>query len=562
MIYQKLLVGIMFFSSISLCSCSAKSKPDDDTKNNTPRLTLILPNTGYRGESVSVVGVNLPASGVNVMFGTEEAEIVAANNNQYEVLVPFVENAGELQVVVAINGENTNSLKFIVRDQRQSILDGPAYLSVREEGISRSYTVKATGQWEIVRKSGGVWAEATPAFGHNEGSFNITVARNQGTSLRSAQFSLMLNGREAETISITQEAAKLDKAYMYCYGPYNTVGAKIFGTIVCNFEKDDPGRNSHGGPAALQYPNGDLVAFYTNASGHNTDGWSEYSVSKDGGNTWSMYNKLDYSYNAYQTDRSRPAWVERGLVTVEGTIVLFISELRNTGSGGDGRVGSGFMRSRDNGQTWSEYKPLDGAFVGYPVATAVVGSTNYILYNSSGPHVLYVSNDDGLTWNRRSTLLSGVWYGTMCFMEDGRLIAGAYRTTDENHFYYSISNDNGFTWGPQKTAYLDKKIRNPKIACLNGKYYLFGRSGEAGEYRWQFVVYQSDDGENWNPGVMVNVEPNPSDGYSDVCMIDKGDGPELMLLYSIAYRAQNNNPTGWVNWITNSYVFFVKPQSD
>ena len=361
-----------------------------------------------------------------------------------------------------------------------------------------------------------------------------------------------------QEFTLTPMPVNLDKAYMYAYGPYNELGGNIFGTIVCNFEKDYPGRNSHGGPVALQYSNGDLVAFYTNASGHSSDGWSEYSVSKDGGHTWSMYNKFAFSYNAYQTDRNKPEWVERGVVTAEGTIVLFISQLDNKGRGDDGRVGSGFMRSHDNGQTWSAYQPLDGDFVGYPVATAVAGTANYVLYDSNaGPHVLYVSNDNGLTWNKRSTLTldDEVWYGTMCIMKDGRMIAGGYKTNDEHHFYYCISSDNGITWEPQKTSWLDKRIRNAKIACLGGKYYLCGRSGEGGQYRWQFVMYQSDDGENWKPGVMVNNEPNHSDGYSDVCIIDKGVGPELMVVYSIAYLLQNSNIVG----LTNEYVFFVKP---
>jgi hypothetical protein len=382
-----------------------------------------------------------------------------------------------------------------------------------------------------------------------------------GCNSHSAKFAAYLNDKEIDTLSIIQMPAKLYKAQMYAYGPYNKVGDSIFGTRVCNFGNDYPGRNSHAGPVALQYPNGDLVAFYTNCSGHNADGWSEYSVSKDGGRTWSMYNKFDYSYNAYQNNRNSTALIEQGLVTItEGTIILFITQITITGT----RTGSGFVRSLDNGQTWSAYQPLDGDFVGYPVATASVGSMNYVLYDeqlgaSSGPHVLYVSNDNGTSWSRRSTLSldNDACYGTMCFMTDGRLIAGAYkgndgsgayRGNDEHLFYYCISNDHGVTWGSPKTTYLDKKIRNAKISCLGGKYYLCGRSGHSGPYAHQFVIYQSDDGENWGKGVIVNNDPQNSDGYSNVCIINKGNGPEVMIVYSICYKYL----------YTNEYVFFIK----
>ena len=372
-----------------------------------------------------------------------------------------------------------------------------------------------------------------------------------GCNKRGAKF--IANSGEIDTLSIRQMPAKLYKAHMYAYGPYNKVGDSIFGTIVCNFGKDFPGRNSHGGPVALQYPNGDLVAFHSNCSEHNIDGWSEYSVSKDGGRTWNMYNKFAYSYNAHQADNDSPAWVEQGLVTSTGSaVILFITHLKHY-THDDRRVGSGFVRSLDNGQTWSEYQPLDGDFAGYPVTAFSVGSTNYVLYDDSkGPHVLFVSTDDGVNWSRRSTLplQNEIWYGTMCFMKDGRLIAGGYLNDEYGQFfYYCISNDDGVTWGPQKKTYLDKRIRNAKISCIGGKYYLCGRAGHGKAYGNQFVIFQSNDGENWGPGVIVNSDPQGPDGYSNVCVIDKGDGPEVMVVYSICYAHR----------ITNSYVFFIKP---
>ncbi len=105
----------------------------------------------------------------------------------------------------------------------------------------------------------------------------------------------------------------------------------------------------------------------------------------------------------------------------------------------------------------------------------------------------------------------------------------------ETHFYYTVSEDGGFTRSEQQTAYLDKKIRDPDLAYLNGKYYLHGRSGHGGEGKRRFVLYQSDDGVNWKNGVMISGDENKPDGYSHNCIKYDSDRPkEIMVLYSMA----------------------------
>ena len=356
-------------------------------------------------------------------------------------------------------------------------------------------------------------------------------------------------------VSAAQEYENSNGKLIYDYNPESKVGNEIYGTLICDFEHTAPGRNSHGGPIALEYPNGDLVAFHTNANKHSVDGWSEYAVSKDGGRTWKRNNKFSYSYNTYQLNPNRPAWVEQGLVTGQGTVVLFITHFGISG----GRTNSGFIRSYDSGQTWSEYQPLDSSFVGYFTATAVDGENNYVLIDSNGggPHVLYVSTDDGKSWHRRSTLSldDEKWYGAMCIMNDGRILAGAYDVEDEYHFHYCISKDKGFTWSEQKHAYVDKKLRDPELAYCNGKYYLHGRSGNKGEGKHRFVLYQSGDGENWEEGIIISSNDKGPDGYSDNCIINKynKDKPkEVMVVYSILYEPVKDKST-------NEYVFFIKP---
>jgi len=189
---------------------------------------------------------------------------------------------------------------------------------------------------------------------------------------------LCLFGLAAGTV-FAQDGESIDGALIYDHDPSTKLGDDVFGTIVSDLEHDFPGRNSHGGPVCLEYPNGQIVAFNTNTSDHNLDGWSEYALSRDGGKSWKMYNRFPYSFEAYQRDPGRPAWVEAGLVTRKGTVVLFITHF------GEGtRSMSGFMRSFDQGVSWTTYESVDGPHIGYPVATAVDGSTNYIVYDSAG----------------------------------------------------------------------------------------------------------------------------------------------------------------------------------
>lgn len=305
----------------------------------------------------------------------------------------------------------------------------------------------------------------------------------------------------------------------------------------------------------MEYPDGSIIAFYTNVSDHNLDGWSEYSVSKDRGKTWNKYQKFRYCFEAYRKNPQRSAWVQEGLVTNKGTGVVFVSHWEN-----DKRVRIVFMRSHDYGSTWSDAQPVDGNFIGAPAAVAVSGDTNYILFDcdgAKGPHVLYASTDDGKTWRKRSALPleKPAWYGALCLMEDGSLLAGAYVTADEDHLHYCISQDGGRTWSRQKRTRLDRKIRDPELAFIGGKYYLHGRSGHKGKGANRFVLYQSDDGIHWKSGLIVSAERGGYDGYSHNCVINKYDPDtpnELMIEYSVRYSGRD----------TNTYVFFVRPRTE
>ena len=237
-------------------------------------------------------------------------------------------------------------------------------------------------------------------------------------------------------------------------------------------------------------------------------------------------------------------------------MVVFVTHFILGGS----RTMSGFIRSYDQGASWTAYESVDGTHVGYPVGTAVDGDTNYVIYDSDGdsdggrPHVLYVSTDDGRSWQKRSTLplQDDVWYGAITLMADGGLLAGAYHSDDEYNFYYCISKDQGRTWTEERKSRVDQKVRDPELGQIGGRYYLHGRSGSYGEGADRFVLYESSDGENWGSAIVVSKQTGRGDGYSTNCLIhtdDDGKPDELMVLFSIQYKGVD----------TNEYVFFIRP---
>ena len=348
----------------------------------------------------------------------------------------------------------------------------------------------------------------------------------------------------------------IDGAVIYDHDPSTTLGDDVFGDVIADFGSPANGRLrcSHGGPVCMEYADGTLVAFYANTSSHNVDGWSEYASSRDGGKTWDKYHPFPYSQEAYTKDPKHLLWVEEGLVTEQGTAVLFLSYFRTRTTLDMIRTGNSIARSYDHGTTWSDPQPLADEAIGYPAAVAVAGTVNYVLFDClNDNHELHVSTDDGQTWGKRSTLplQKDAGYGAMCVIEDGRVLAGACGTADE--FYYCISQDGGRTWGKQQEADLDTKIRDPELAYLDGKYYLHGRSGNKGDGSNRFVIYQSNDGIRWKNGVIVSGDKRGPDGYSHNCVINKHDSNapnELMILYSIVYSTPR----------TSEYVFFVKPE--
>ncbi len=312
------------------------------------------------------------------------------------------------------------------------------------------------------------------------------------------------------------------------------------------------GRSGHMGHALVEYAKDSMLAFFSNCSaaierGHTGYGWMEYKRTTDGGKTWSEPIVLDYSYKCF-IDGVCNVSCEKAVCTDNGTIVLFC--LRNkTITRWEPYLEPTVLRSFDGGNTWTEAKIMTqhrGRIMDVMYKDGVI----YVLEfcndaetkwtGNSPEHVyrLFVSTDDGDTFEEKSILpfdTFGRSYGAMEILNDGSLIVYNYNENDEYHSDYCISHNMGKDWENPSKAYFAKRIRNPQICKANGIYFMHGRSGNnTTELPFNFVLYTSKDGLNWDEGEYVRVTPPEGWGsmayYSNNCVTGRFGGKKRILI--------------------------------
>ena len=338
------------------------------------------------------------------------------------------------------------------------------------------------------------------------------------------------------------------------------------------------GRSGHGGNCLTECRNGDIVAFYSNVSGeihdgHGVAGWSEYRRSDDGGKTWSEPVVLDYSKRAWEGDEMYSALVFAVATAPNGTLIAFVCRFEN--EAWVKKLPPVYLLSHDQGRTWSEPRPLDPDVTVEDVsltfdavlthndqvfAVFMGGSATYC----AGPYSLYVSADNGETFERRSMLPfhRENYYVTAGVLAKGDIIVYSYpfRTDaaiDEYNIPYVTSADEGRTWSETKTTHFARAIRNPQLSRKIGSlYFLHGRSGHHSRDPKHLILYASSDGIHWDDGTFLyRKEIGGGDAYSANEVVGKYD-PEvpnrLLIQSSIAYEdgsSKVNEHHWWVDGI-------------
>lgn len=344
------------------------------------------------------------------------------------------------------------------------------------------------------------------------------------------------------------------------------------GILFVNHKENN--RSGHGGHVITECKNGDILAFYMNTwaedwNGHSCAGWSSYKRSTDGGKTWSEPIDFEYSKEVWNSSELFSALVFSLITAPDGTLIATLVHFEN--SKWQKQIPPVYLLSHDHGKTWSEPFKFDESATLYDIAMTF--NTSFIHENEifivfmgdarnmcPGGYTLYVSDDNGKSFKKRSTLPFDErdYYSAASVLDNGEIIVYSYpyrgRDTDEKNLPFVISKDNGYTWSEINTAYFAKALRNPQMSEKIGDYYfVHGRSGSYGDNPGNFVLYSSKDGINWDDGVYLmsrQKTPGGGDCYSGNTVIGKYDSltPERLLIQAdISYNGPRVNINHW--WI-------------
>ncbi len=354
---------------------------------------------------------------------------------------------------------------------------------------------------------------------------------------------------------------------------YSVVPGNIPNQGILFVDHQQNKRSGHGGNCLVQCANGDIVSFYSNVSGdiwngHSVAGWTEYKISQDLGETWSQPMVLDYSKKAWEEEEVYSALVFGVNIAPNGTLVAVAARFAEPKW--IKQAPPVALLSYDHGRTWSEPREIDASCSVQELAltfdtTFVDGDQlYYVFFGDSanmgyGHYSLYVSKDNGKSFNRRSTLPFAPtnYYSAAAVLADGRFIVYSYpyngQETDEHNLPYVISEDKGRTWSAVQTAYFAKKLRNPQMSARVGdRYFMHGRSGSYGAQRGNFVLYSSTNGVDWDEGTILCRGSSGTDCYSGNAIIRSSDSQKdqkLLIQSSIGYdedTARVNARQWWV----------------
>jgi hypothetical protein len=220
----------------------------------------------------------------------------------------------------------------------------------------------------------------------------------------------------------------------------------------------NPQRDLHG-PAVVRTGSGDLLLCHQDSQQHRGgDGFAHQWRSVDDGATW-------------QDEGPAADWRSRNIDSLFGEYglapsgrIVMIVQRREVLTQDAGILASWLQMSEDEGRSWTEIGPVDDSdehAVMYGRNILTRGGVMYMGAWSRLGNALYVSHDDGLSWERRSVIfpvdypdfgkLSDAgppFYPHVIFCADGSMLAMTYHTPPIHHCYSRRSMDDGLTWGP------------------------------------------------------------------------------------------------------------------
>ncbi len=316
---------------------------------------------------------------------------------------------------------------------------------------------------------------------------------------------------------------------------------------VDNLARNRSGHMTH---AMTEFEKGKIIDFNSNCSpvrcsGHSAYGFVEYRISEDNGKTYSETKELPFSTEAL-SDGLFTVSVEKAVTCPDGSILAFC--LRNTMLKDVccmPWLNPMAVRSRDGGETWE--KPFsvtpypgriyDALCIGDKIIFLQFKSADFIGTLPEHKYSVFTSDNNGVSFSQTELPINGIKRGYGSLLYDGTTLhAYAYNEDDERHMDHAVSTDLGKTWENAEPCYLDRGIRNPQTALIDGVYVLHGRAEKTGG----FVFYFSDDGYKWSEAALVGDKQGLC-YYSNNLLLNDNGKNHLLIQYSELCQPKSNS---------------------
>ncbi|NOX56239.1 MAG: exo-alpha-sialidase [Planctomycetes bacterium] len=188
---------------------------------------------------------------------------------------------------------------------------------------------------------------------------------------------------------------------------------------------------------------------------------------------------------------------------------------------GHGRGAIVYKRSTDGGLTWSDRLPTPSSWATskeVPTIHRVVdpqGKRRLILWSGLYPARLAVSEDDGQTWSELrpvgdwggivvmgfvESLRTGRGHYLAMFHDDGRFFTKNGKRTDTFTLYETFSRDGGLTWSFPRAVYRSSDVHLCEPGCIrspDGKR-LAILLRENSRRKNSHVMFSDDEGQTWS----------------------------------------------------------------
>ena len=292
----------------------------------------------------------------------------------------------------------------------------------------------------------------------------------------------------------------------------------------------NPKRDLHG-PCVIRAANGDLLLSHQDSNEHGGgDGFARQWRSTDNGFTWENEGPVA----DWRSRKIDSLFGEYGLAP-DGRLVMIVQRRKVLG-GDRGIVGSWLQTSTDHGRTWKEIGPVDGSHEDAVMFGRNIIRRDGVMYVGVWSRLgnsLYISEDKGLTWKKRSVIFptdypnfanlknaGPPFYPHVIFCPDGSLLAMTYHTPPKNHCYSRRSHDNGKTWGP---IIKERGLRLWAARMKRMDEDTLIVTGRDIRERATVAWFSTDNGESWGHKLILDKPKFPG-SYAYTDSIAAGDG--------------------------------------